>query len=207
MKHTTPSLLILLLGFPGALVGFDYASLEADVQKRLMENEAVVLPQRPDETTTIDKRFVTVAQLLEGTQREIWEVIHDKEDAEKFVDGVVESRVIESSETEILVEQRTKVGGPKGAYYYKLRHKLQPLSRSDFKYVEGEMRDVEGTWWIMEGPAECRCLVIYSLHIDPGVFAPQIVVKRGMKKSMPGTLQSMQKEVLRRRKGTSNEND
>ncbi|MDF1657844.1 MAG: SRPBCC family protein [Verrucomicrobiales bacterium] len=184
---------------------FDYESLEEEIKARLRKGEVVTLSKRPDETADPDKRFVTLAQLLDGTQRELWDVIHDKEDAELFVDGVLESKVIESSETEILVEQKTRVGGPKGAYYYQLRHTLTPFSRSDFEFVTGEMRDVIGSWWILDGPDEKRCLVVYTLHIDPGIFAPQIVVKRGMKKSMPGTLKSMQREVLKRRETNRNE--
>ncbi len=187
--------------------GFDYESLDEAIQSKLLKGEVAHLTMRPDETTDPDKRFVTLAQLLEGTQREIWDVIHDKEDAELFVDGVLESKVIESSETEILVEQKTHVGGPKGSYYYQLRHTLTPYSQSDFKFVTGEMRNVIGSWFIFAGPDEKRCLVVYSLHIDPGRFAPQIVVKRGMKKSMPGTLKSMQSEVLKRRETSRNETE
>ena len=202
---------ILFSGFclmlSSAVSAFDYESLDLETRDSLLKGDVVSLAKRPDESGAADKRFVTMAQLLAGTRRELWEVIHDKEDAELFVDGVLESKVIESSETEILVEQKTQVGGPKGAYHYQLRHTLTPHSRSDFKFVTGEMRDVIGSWWILDGPDEERCLVVYSLHIDPGRFAPQIVVKRGMRKSMPGTLNSMQREVLKRRKTSRNETE
>lgn len=202
---------ILFSGFclmlSSAVSAFDYESLDLETRDSLLKGDVVSLAKRPDESGAADKRFVTLAQLLAGTRRELWEVIHDKEDAELFVDGVLESKVIESSETEILVEQKTQVGGPKGAYHYQLRHTLTPHSRSDFKFVTGEMRDVIGSWWILDGPDEERCLVVYSLHIDPGRFAPQIVVKRGMRKSMPGTLKSMQREVLKRRKTSRNETE
>ncbi|MEM7600764.1 MAG: SRPBCC family protein [Verrucomicrobiota bacterium] len=190
---------ILLLSSIDDVFAFDYKSLAQEVKDGLLTGEVVSLEKRPDEDLEVDKRFITLAQILEGTQREIWEVIHDKEDAELFVDGVLESRVIEESENEILVAQKTQVGGPKGAYHYQLRHKLTPFFRSDFKFVTGEMRDVIGSWWILDGPDVDHSLVVYSLHIDPGFFAPQIVVKRGMRKSMPGTLRSMQREVLKRR--------
>ncbi|MDF1825250.1 MAG: SRPBCC family protein [Verrucomicrobiales bacterium] len=199
--------MLLTVGISPRLDAFDYETLDSGVKESLLKGEVVALSKRPDETGEADKRFVTLAQVLEGTRRELWDVIHDKEDAELFVDGVLESKVIESSGTEILVEQKTRVGGPKGAYYYQLRHKLTPYSRSDFKFVSGEMRDVIGSWWIFDGPDEKRSLVVYSLHIDPGIFAPQVVVKGGMRKSMPGTLKSMQREVLRRRESGRNEKE
>lgn len=198
---------VAVSALPGISGAFDFATLDEEIRGSLLAGEVVQLLKRPDETAEVDRRFVTICRLLEGTQREIWEVIHDKEDAELFVDGVLESRVIEADETTILVEQKTEVGGPKGAYSYRLRHTLTPYSRSDFTFVSGEIRDVVGSWWILEGPDEKRCLVVYSLHIDPGRFAPQIVVKRGMRKSMPGTIQAMQREVLRRRESGRNERE
>lgn len=177
-----------------------YEGYPDERKKRLLAGNAVLLEKRPDETAEVDKRFVTVAKLIRGSRETIWNVIHDKDDAEKFLDGVLESRVISSGENEIVVTQKTHVGGPKGAYRYTLRHKLQPMQRADFTFVKGEIRDVIGTWWIFEGPDEERMLVVYSLHIDPGAFAPQFVVKRGMKKTIPATLSSIEKEVTRRNK-------
>ncbi|MDF1738570.1 MAG: SRPBCC family protein [Verrucomicrobiales bacterium] len=171
----------------------DFSKFDKAKQARFTKGEAVVLERRPGEAVP-NGRFVT-----EGTREEIWKVINDKEDAENFVDGVLESKVLKREGNRILVEQRTHVGGPKGAYRYRLWHTLTPMTRADFSYDGGEIKDIEGSWWIFEGNDAEHCLVVYSLHIHPGFFAPQTIVKHGMKKSMPGTLASMQKEVLRRR--------
>lgn len=181
------------------------------VREKLEHGEIVVLPHRPDETAgERDAKFVTVAKLVAGSRTEIWKVIHDKEGAEDFVAGVLESKVVEEAGNRIVVDQRTRVGGPKGSYRYRLVHELLPMKRSDFRFVHGEIRDIEGSWWIFDAPgggsgdgdreAGDRCLVVYSLYINPGIFAPQAVVKAGMKKSMPGTIRSMEAEVTRRRK-------
>ncbi|MEM9017509.1 MAG: SRPBCC family protein, partial [Verrucomicrobiota bacterium] len=130
----------------------ELSSLDDEVRLGLERGEVVVLSKRPDETGETDARFVTVAQILNGNRKEIWEVIHDKEDAELFVDGVLESEVLETGENEIVVEQRTHVGGPKGSYRYRLRHRLTPMERSDFSFISGEIRNVIGTWWIFDGP-------------------------------------------------------
>ncbi|MDF1861526.1 MAG: SRPBCC family protein [Verrucomicrobiales bacterium] len=198
---TLPLVFVTLLSAGGIFADEDlFSRLPEEAKKGLREGNAVVLERRPDETAEIDKRFVTMAKLLTGTRSLIWEVIHDKEDAEKFLDGVLESKVLEKGENEILVAQKTHVGGPKGAYRYTLRHKLEPMKRADFSFVEGEIKNVLGSWWIYEAPDPEVMLVVYSLHIDPGVFAPQFVVKRGMRKTIPATLASIQKEVTRRQK-------
>ena len=178
---------------------FGFLSLPEDVQGRLKNGEAVVLDRRPDEPDEVDKRFVTVAELVTGSRAEIWNVIADKEGAEFFLNGVLASKVIEESEDFIVVEQETAVGGPQGSYEYVLRHELTPMEKIDFSFVRGEIENVEGGWWIYDCPVEEKQLVAYALHVDPGGFAPQIIVKSGLKKSMPGTISSIQREVLRRR--------
>ncbi len=189
--------LLILSTVPGR--ADEHPPVDAESLKKMAAGEYVVLERRPDETDTLDHRFVTVGAIIEGTQREIWEVINDKEHAADFIDGVLESKVLEREGNRILVEQRTQVGGPKGSYRYRLTHQLTPMTRADFTYSGGELRDVIGSWWIFEGTAPSNHLVVYSLHIDPGFLAPQLVVKSGMKKSMPGTIRSIAREVLRRR--------
>jgi len=191
--------LVLLALTPGAGGAEDPPAVDPESRKKLEAGEYVVLARRPDEKDSVDHRFVTIGAIVEGTQREIWDVINDKEHAADFIDGVLESKVIEREGNRILVEQRTQVGGPKGSYRYRLTHQLTPMSRADFTYAGGELRDVLGSWWILEGTAPSNRLVVYSLHIDPGFLAPQLVVKSGMKKSMPGTIKSIAREVLRRR--------
>lgn len=172
--------------------------LDVALTKRLAAGECLVLDRRPDETGEPDGRFVTIGRLIEGARETIWEVINDKDHASEYLEGVLESKVIERESNRLLVEQRTHVGGPKGAYRYRLVHELTPMTRATFTYAGGELRDVVGAWWIFDGPDSKRCLVVYSLHIDAGFFAPQAIVKAGMKKTMPKTMESIAKEVARR---------
>lgn len=173
--------------------------LDASAWETLRSGFSVVLHRRPDETPEkTDARFVTVAALVPGSRSRIWEVIHDKEHAAEFIDGVLESRVIEREEHEILVEQVTRVGGPKGAYRYRLLHKLTPEKKAVFTYDGGELKDVIGAWWIFDGPDPGHFLVVYSLHIDAGFFAPQALVKAGMRKTMPRTIEAIAREVAKR---------
>lgn len=182
-----------------ALSAEEIPGIDPARQARLEAGEHVILDKRPDETDKNDHRFVTVAAIVAGLRKTIWEVINDKENAAAFLDGVLESKVIEREGNRILVEQLTHVGGPRGSYRYRLWHELTPMKKADFTYAGGELRNVLGTWWIYDGPDEERCIVVYSLHIDPGLLAPQPVVKAGMRKTMPKTIQSIAKEVAKRK--------
>lgn len=198
MREIIHVLMWASLCLPG-LAEADPAPKLAEVEaKRLAAGECVVLQRRPDEAAKADHRFVTVARYIDGSRETIWAVVNDKENAAKFLDGVLESKVLEREGDSILVEQRTRVGGPKGSYLYRLRHELVPMSKATFTYAGGELKDVIGAWWIFDGPSVDRCLVVYSLHIDAGFFAPQAIVKAGMKKTIPQTLASIAAEVARR---------
>lgn len=177
----------------------EYPGWSAEVRSKVEADRCVVLEKRPDEGGEPDSRFVTVAAVVGGSRETIWDVINDKENAADFLDGVLESRVIERRGDRLLVEQRTRVGGPRGSYRYRLWHELRPMRRADFTYAGGELRNVLGSWWIFDASEEDACIVVYSLHIDPGVLAPQVVVKAGMRKTMPRTIQSIAKEVARRK--------
>jgi len=197
IRHCKVGLAVLLS--LSALPAEEIPGIDPARQARLEAGEHVILEKRPDETDKTDHRFVTVAAIVAGTRKTIWEVINDKENAATFLEGVLESNVIEREGNRILVEQLTHVGGPRGSYRYRLWHELTPMTKADFTYAGGELRNVLGTWWIYDGPDEERCIVVYSLHIDPGLLAPQPVVKAGMRKTMPKTIRSIAKEVAKRK--------
>lgn len=170
----------------------------AKEKESLRAGNVTLLKVRPGEREA-NSRFVTLAQVIKATRDELWDVLIDKDTAAEFVDGVLESEVLKREPTRFLFEQRTVVGGPKGSYLYKLWYDLTPQEQITFSFAGGDIKNIEGCWWILESSEEGKVIVVYSLFIDPGIFAPQPIVKAGMKKSMPGTIASMQREVLRRR--------
>ncbi|MDF1751760.1 MAG: SRPBCC family protein [Verrucomicrobiales bacterium] len=194
------SLITIMFGLTLPAAAMDFNSLPKGVQNQLKRGEIALLPSRPGESGVADKRFVTMAKLTTENRSEIWEVVIDKENTDKFLDNVLESRVIEQNGNVILMEQRTKVGGPKGSYQYTLKYHLTPETKAEFSFVKGDIKNVQGGWWILDGPTPAQKLLVYSLHIDPGGFAPQFIVQKGMKKSIPETILSTEAEVIRRRK-------
>lgn len=191
--------LLLVLASASLAFADSAPDLSPSEVRKLEAGECVVLDRRPGETAkTEDSRFTTVAKYVKGSRATIWETINDKENATRFLEGVLESKVVEREGNVLVVEQRTRVGGPKGSYHYRLRHALSPMSHAEFTYAGGELKDVAGAWWIFDGPSPAVHLVLYSLHIDAGFFAPQPVVKAGMRRQMPGTVECIAREVARR---------
>lgn len=165
---------------------------------QLAAGQCVILSRRPGESDPVDSRFVSGARLIAARRKTVWETVQDKDHASDFIEGILSSKVIERNGNTILVEQRTRVGGPKGSYLYRLLHILQEMERADFTFVSGEVRDIAGAWMFFDGSAPNTCILVYSLRIDPGLLAPQTIVKAGMRKSIPLTLESIANEAVRR---------
>jgi len=184
MPVTVNRIITILLAtfFVSQATATEFKSLANEIQAKLKQGEVCLLSNRPDETTPeIDDRFVTMAKLMSGTRAEIWEVLIDRDNAEKFLGGVLESKVI------------------KGSYSYSLKYQLDPEKKATFSFIKGDIKNVAGAWWIFDGPDPKTHYVVYSLHIDPGKFAPQFIVQRGIKKTIPETIISTEKEIIRRR--------
>lgn len=182
----------------------DLSSWGPEIKAALLQGQIVSLPHRPGETAgKPDRRFVSMAKIMKAPRQVIWEVVIDKDNTEKFLDGVLESRIISQKENEIILEQKTVAGGPKSSYQYTLKYTLTPMTRAAFTFIKGEIRNVEGAWWILDAHDEQHKLVVYSLHIDPGGFAPQFIVKKGIRNTVPSTLESTEVEVQRRVKENS----
>ncbi len=178
-------------------------TLNAEQIDKLDSGKSVLLSLRPDEAENgkIDGKFTTVVIFLPGVSaKEGWDVVNDKEGATRFVGGVLKSKIVEKGDGWMLVEQETKIGGPKKSYRYVLKFNLFPHKKALFTYKEGEVNDVQGGWWFIEGKEKTGLYLVYSLYIDPGRFAPQFIVRAGMKKSLPETLGYMKAEIMRRKK-------
>lgn len=197
IKRTVCILAVALLTVNVAATEFE--SLPEEVQTKLNEGEICRLQSQPGAEGKVDKRFITMAKLMTGTRSEIWEVLIDKDNANEFLGGVLESKIVSRGEDEFTIDQRTKVGGPKGSYFYTLKYQLDSEKKVTFSFIKGDIKNVAGAWWIFEGPKPNIHLVVYSLHIDPGKFAPQFIVQSGIKKSMPETILSTESEIVRRR--------
>ena len=198
--------LVLLAGcFSAVISGAEDAlpGLSAEQHQVLKAGECVQLPRRPDEAPggSIDEKFTTFVIFLPGVSaKEAWDVVNDKEGAVKFWGGILKSKVIEKGTDWMRVEQETAVGGPKKSYHYVVRHRLFPFSKTLFTFEKGDMNDLQGGWWFIEDKEKSGLYLVYSLYIDPGRFAPQFIVRSGMRKSLPETLGYIKAEIFRRKK-------
>ncbi|MDF1860324.1 MAG: SRPBCC family protein [Verrucomicrobiales bacterium] len=187
------SICSLLLFQSTALSGPDALSISDESKKRLETGEAVIL-SGPEG----GERKALAAIIVPYPAAAIWEVLDDKESGVEWVDGLRAARVVEEFEGYTLVYQELKVGFLPGTFKYVIRHIPTEFERRiDFRRESGAFKSVDGYWILspMEDPS--RTLVLYQLHIDPGVPIPAVVIRNSLQKTLPNALTGLRQQVAK----------
>ena len=147
---------------------------------------------KPDgSTATGDLDVTDRAEAIAMLDRKGWQPVSLNVKGEAGADAKAAAKGKEGEEGGMpyqLVEQDMKLGLLPGVFNYVVRHNMQPYDRIDFKRQSGDLKDIEGYWKFVPLDGEKKTLLVYQLHIVPGMFIPGIVVRSGLKKSLPSAL-------------------
>lgn len=188
------SVFSLLLLHSTALSGPDDPSISEEAKKRLEKGEAVILSGPEGK-----ERKALAAIIVPSPAAAVWRVLDDKKATVEWVDGLRDAKVVEEFEGYTLVYQELKVGFLPGTFKYVIRHiPTEFESRIDFRRESGAFKSVDGYWILrpMEDPS--RTLVLYQLHIDPGVPIPAVVIRNSLGKTLPNALVGLRQQVTKK---------
>ena len=164
---------------------------DADVSSRLSAREIIV---RSDEA----HGRVSAAVLIAAPSEAIWRVMTDCAQALTFVSGLKVCRRLESAPdgTWDIIEHEVKYSWilPRTRYVFRADY-LRP-HRIHFERVSGDLKEQEGQW-ILEPQPDAGTVVVYEIHLDPGFFVPQRVVRRALRKDVPALLTALRARVER----------
>jgi len=124
--------------------------------------------------------------LVRAPARAIWDVIVSCEAAFHFVDGLEQCEVLEDTGPRALVRQVVKQGWPIPRHDFTFESLRQPYGRIDFSLVEGNLKEMAGTWRFTE--TADGTLVDYEIRIRPQLPAPTFIVRRNISRGMPDLL-------------------
>ena len=82
---------------------------------------------------------------------------------------------------------------PKTTYIY--RSTYQKFRRIDFKRISGDLKDLEGSWVLERTGGSQQTIVVYSVFLDPGFFAPTWLVRQILRRNLPDVLLALRKWV------------
>lgn len=161
---------------------------------RLENGEAVLLPSKFRAKGFRDNRATSAAILINSSATPIWKVVTDKESAPEFMSGLRRSEVIQKASDHMIVEQEMKIGRLPGTFTYLMRHQTRTNESITFKFISGDVRDIQGAWEFLPA-GDGKTVLLYSLWLDPGFYVPQGFVQKNLRNGVPNAVRAVRDRV------------
>lgn len=136
------------------------------------------------------------ALIVNASCREVWAVVDDGDNASRFQESLVSSRIIEKSDSHALLKQVAKVGFHKVEYL--VRQNYFPPQLIQFELDKGDLKEMGGFWRFLPLEEGKRTLIVYELSIEPRIPIPGFILRKSISKNLPDTLTAVRNEALRR---------
>jgi coenzyme Q-binding protein COQ10 len=125
--------------------------------------------------------------IFDAPVEKVYQAITDYESYPDFVEGVSGVRVIESSETQALVEYSLNFIK---TFNYCLRMQHTPLEKVEWHLESGDLFKQNQGYWKFKDLGDGRTEVEYNLELDVKMFAPKALVNKLATQSLPAMLES-----------------
>jgi ribosome-associated toxin RatA of RatAB toxin-antitoxin module len=162
-------------------------------QRSRLENGEVLVTANPIKGQT--RGTVTATVLINAPAERIWQVMVDCADIPSFVPGVEDCQVLDSGENWEIIRHDVKWVWFFPRLSYVFRAQYQPIRKIDFTRIDGDLRDMQGSWRLIPVGDGGRTLVRYRVYLDPGFWVPQWLVRNSLKKDLPQVLTALRTKV------------
>lgn len=145
--------------------------------KSLKRGEVIV----EEVTDGLDTPGVKALFMVKGTREEIWATLLDYDNFPKFFKGIEKLKVLEQS------EKGAKVEFWADAVLMDLRYILyrdyaEPNYYLTWQRVGGDLKDIHGSWQILDTDNPDQKLLIYESYVDIGFSMVTWMVRQGAKR-------------------------
>lgn len=182
------------------IVIFRYAHATSDLSEsqllRLKNGAVLVAVQQTDEPS---KGMVEATILIDAPAESIWQIMVNCHEIPTFVPGLKACRVLAAGENWEIIRHEVKWIWFLPRLSYVFRAVYQPNRQIDFVKIEGDLREMKGTWHLTQLNETGPTIVRYSVYLDPGFFVPQYIVRQSLKADLPAVLTALRTEVLESR--------
>lgn len=182
------------------IVIFRYAHATSDLSEsqllQLKKGAVLVAVQQTDEPS---KGVVEATILIDAPAGSIWQIMVNCHEIPTFVPGLKACRVLAAGENWEIIRHEVKWIWFLPRLSYVFRAVYQPNRQIDFVKIEGDLREMKGTWHLTQLNETGPTIVRYSVYLDPGFFVPQYIVRQSLKADLPAVLTALRTEVLESR--------
>jgi ribosome-associated toxin RatA of RatAB toxin-antitoxin module len=138
---------------------------------------------------------VKAAILIDSPTPHVWNIMIDCEQAPDFVPGLRSCRVVRHEGSSDIIEHRVKFSWYLPTITYRFRAQYRGLQKIEFTRVEGDLRELEGSWTLKQVDDGRKTIVVYSVYVDAGFLVPQWLVRRILRGNLPDLLLAPRRRV------------
>lgn len=188
---TLPLALTLVFGLlaPSALAEKGGAER---TKARLDKGEIIV---RTAKVKGSDYPEVIVTAVVETAPERLWAIIEKCDDYEKTMPRVKEATELSRKGNKVVCKVTIEMPFPLSniTNTTQATHTVVPGKkyRRAWKLLEGDMKDVRGSWTLIPFEDPNRTLVVYRTHAEPAVAIPAAIQKAAQKKSLPNMIKKL----------------
>lgn len=194
----------LLASVGGEVLSSEAPRLTQEAWSHLQKGNPVLFSHNPSCPSSKGKQYVNGAVIVNRNADAVWDVVNDPEAAPGYIDELKMAKIVQRKGDSVLVEQGMQVGGFRHLFKYLVRMWPIPQQKVTFRAEGGKVRSMDGGWWIYPLSGGNQVLLVYSLHLDPGMLTPQKVVQTSLKRKVPEALVAVRGEVMRRTSSLAN---
>ena len=163
---------------------------------QLKSGAVLVAVRQADEPS---KGMVEATILIDAPAENIWQIMVNCHEIPTFVPGLKDCRVLAAGENWEIIRHEVKWIWFLPRLSYVFRTVYQHNRQIDFVKIEGDLREMKGSWRLTPLNETGQTIVRYSVYLDPGFFVPQWVVRRSLRADLPAVLTALRTEVLESR--------
>lgn len=127
--------------------------------------------------------------LIKSRPDRVWGiVINPREFAGKIQKHVRNFHFLKDTPRNSVLDCQVEVAAFLPRFNYVVESDYEPCKRIDFRRVGGALKDFRGYWLFEPRDNGSKTLVTYAMYLDPGFFVPQWIIRQGLKRELPETL-------------------
>ncbi len=135
--------------------------------------------------------------LIKSRPDAVWSiVVNPAEVAGKIQKHIKNFRFLRDTPQDSILDCQVEMASFLPRFNYVVESTYEPCKRIEFWRVGGALRDFRGYWLFEPRDHGSKTLVTYAMYLDPGFFVPQWIIRQGLKRELPGTLDGIRSRVV-----------
>lgn len=126
--------------------------------------------------------------LIKLAADKVWNIVANPIESTKIQKHIKRFHFLKDTPSNSILDCQVEVASFLPRFNYVVESVYEPFKRIEFWRVGGGLKDFRGYWLFEPRDHGNKTLVTYAMYLDPGFFVPQWIIKQGLKRELPETL-------------------